>query len=122
MIANKAKYLRYTEEHFEDYMVQLTTFIRANEYADQLLDGFLPNPIKRHFIDNAQGLAQVSALFTQQNETWPPTEEEWLYKPIQTLFHALLQLQQTALITAEPLPLQLTPTGIPLQPNSSELN
>ena len=41
MLANKAKYLRYSEDHYEDYLVQLTSHIRSNDAADLLLDGWL---------------------------------------------------------------------------------
>ena len=40
------KHLRYTEKHFDGYMVHLTALIRANEHADELMDGLLTNPIQ----------------------------------------------------------------------------
>ena len=40
-LSRPSKYLRYDEDHFQGYWVQLTTLIRSNEDADELLDGLL---------------------------------------------------------------------------------
>ena len=36
--------LRYSEEHFQGYWIQLQSAIRRDEDADELLDGLIPNP------------------------------------------------------------------------------
>ena len=42
-----SKYLRHTDDHFQGYWVQLQSLIRRDDDADELLDGFLINPILR---------------------------------------------------------------------------
>ena len=49
----EGKHLRYSEEHFQGYWVQLNAIIRRNEDADMLVDGLLENPIEElwHVLD-----------------------------------------------------------------------
>ena len=42
----EGKHLRYSEEHFQGYWVQLNAILRRNEDADMLIDGILENPIE----------------------------------------------------------------------------
>lgn len=71
MLANKAKYLKYSEDHFEDYMVQLTSLIRTDDNADRLLDGLLENPIITNFVKDHEGLAAAAEAFHNwTGDTW----------------------------------------------------
>jgi hypothetical protein len=40
-----SKHLRYSEQNFAGYWVQLNSVIRHNDQADLILDGLLINPI-----------------------------------------------------------------------------
>ena len=39
------KYLKHSDEHFQDYWIQLQSLIRKHEDADEYLDGLLENPL-----------------------------------------------------------------------------
>ena len=71
MLANKAKYLRYSEDHYEDYLVQLTSHIRSNDDADLLLDGLLPNPVIETYVDNAEARASMTQFYAWFGDPWP---------------------------------------------------
>ena len=45
MVKKPNKHLRYSEEHFQGYFVQLNTLLRKDGDTDELLDGFLVNPL-----------------------------------------------------------------------------
>jgi len=93
MLANKAKYLRYSEDHYEDYLVQLTSHIRSNDDADLLLDGLLPNPVIETYVDKAEARTSMTQFYAWFGDPWPPTKDDWLYQPSQTLALVLERLR-----------------------------
>ena len=73
------KHLRYTEKHFEDYWIQITTIWRSHEATDLLLDDIHHNPIMalyQHHKDT------VHDMYQALNLSWPPSTSEWLRDPI----------------------------------------
>ena len=90
------KYLRYDEDHFQGYWVQLTTLIRSNEDADELLDGLLLSPLLALLkainsippnpamvaIATAIKTLYVAGNYGDPPGSFPPTEEQMLLDPL----------------------------------------
>ena len=95
-LSRPSKYLRYSEDHLQGYWVQLTTLIRSNEDADELLDGLLISPLLallraiNSTPPNAamvQITAAIKTLYVAGNYgdppgSFPPTEEQMLQDPL----------------------------------------
>ena len=94
--SSKDKHLRYSEEHFQGYWVQLNTVIRRNDEADMLLDGLLVNPLEEMLDvldrkdrtdplwDIAQCIGSLYELHDCGNPpgTFPPTLEQMDNDPL----------------------------------------
>ena len=95
-LSRPSKYLRYDEDHFQGYWVQLTTLIRINEDADELLDGLLLSPLLALLkaINSTPPnpamvaiAAAIKTLYVAGNYgdppgSFPPTEEQMLLDPL----------------------------------------
>lgn len=107
------KYLRYSEDHFQGYWVQLTTLMRSNEDADEILDGLLINPLKalRKAINsippNANMVAIAAAIRTlyvagnygDPAGSFPPTEEQMLHDPLKIFNHKSVLISFLKILT-----------------------
>ena len=85
------KHLRYNEDYFEDYEAQLEVAVRKDDDADLLMDGLLANPIT-DLLRTTHGEPPLPSfrhltirLYDQHNDSWPPSEEDWLYNPLKTI-------------------------------------
>jgi hypothetical protein len=74
-----SKWLRYSEEHFEDYWIQINTIWRGQEDADALLDDTNVNPITIIYDDHHE---QINRIYAHHGIDWPPSPLAWLKDPV----------------------------------------
>lgn len=93
------KHLKYSDDHFQGYWIQLNSLVRRREEADDLLDGFLQNPLEELLNvwdakDDSGGLMQICKAiktlyvrngFGQPPGTFPPTKEQLTRDPLNAL-------------------------------------
>ena len=93
------KHLKYSDDHFQGYWIQLNSLIRKNEDADDLLDGFLKNPLEdllkaSQTNDDSDGLVTICKAiktlyvlhgYGHPPGTFPPTAEQLGRDPLNAL-------------------------------------
>ena len=62
LVKSTGKYLKYSDDHFQGYWIQLCSLVRKQEEADDLLDGFLKNPLE-DLVDAWKIMMTVKGLY-----------------------------------------------------------
>ena len=90
---NSSKYLRFTEDDFQGYWVQLDCLLRKNDDIDELLDGLLTNPFSEFLsklkepgvIDPMRPVSEcLTAMYKDHERVGIPTAEEVDLDPVGT--------------------------------------